>query len=250
MQRARELGMLCFSTPFDEAAVDFLESRGVPAYKIASFENNHLPLIRKAAATGKPLLLSTGMATLAELEEAVQTAREAGCRALVLLKCTSTYPAAPDDSNVATIPDMRDRFGVEVGVSDHTPGIGVAIAAVAQGATVVEKHVTLRRADGGLDSAFSLEPAELATLVIETERAWRALGRVTYGAGDAEQRSQMFRRSLYIVADMKAGDMLTRANLKVIRPGDGLHPRHYDELLGRRVSRAVKRGTPMDWALL
>ena len=187
MQRARELGMLCFSTPFDESAVDFLETLDVPAYKIASFENVHLPLIRKVAATGKPMIISTGMATVAEIDEAVRTARLAGCRDLVLLKCTSTYPATPADSNVATIPHMRALFGCEVGLSDHTLGLGASVAAVAFGAAVIEKHFTLRRADGGVDSTFSLEPEEMRALVVETERAWQSLGHVAYGTMEAER---------------------------------------------------------------
>jgi pseudaminic acid synthase len=248
--RAQALGMLCFSSPFDESAVDFLESLAMPAYKIASFENNHLPLIRKVAATGKPVIMSTGMATLAELDEAVRAAREAGCRDLILLKCTSTYPASPANSNVLTIPHLRALFGCEVGLSDHTMGIGAAVAAVAHGASVVEKHFTLRRADGGVDSAFSLEPAELKTLVLETERAWQALGSVTYGPTAAEAKSLVFRRSLYVAQDMRAGEAFTTRNLRVVRPGNGLHPRFYEQLLGKRVVRDVLKGTAVDWSLL
>lgn len=250
MHRARERGLLCFSSPFDESAVDFLDSLQVPAYKIASFENNHLPLIRKVARTGKPMIISTGMASLAELDEAVSAAREAGCRDLVLLKCTSTYPASPENSNVLTIPHMRTLFRCEVGLSDHTMGVGVAVGAVAHGATVIEKHFTLRRADGGVDSAFSLEPAELESLVVETGRAWQALGRVTYGPTEAEKKSLVFRRSLYIAQDVKAGDALTPQNLRVVRPGRGLHPRFYEQLLGKRVRRDANRGTPLDWDLI
>ena len=179
--KCKELGIICFSTPFDESAVDFLESLGTPAYKIASFENNHLPLIRKAASTGKPLIISTGMATIAELDEAVKTAREAGCRDIVLLKCTSTYPSMPEDTNLMTIPHLKQLFNIEVGLSDHTLGIGVAVAGVALGATVIEKHFTLNRADGGVDSAFSMEPDEMKQLVEETHKAWQALGKVSYG---------------------------------------------------------------------
>jgi N-acetylneuraminate synthase len=247
MERARERGLLCFSSPFDESAVEFLEGLNAPAYKIASFENSHLPLIRKAAATGKPLIISTGMASLAELEEAVATARAAGCKHLVLLKCTSTYPASPENSNILTIPHMRTLFGCEVGLSDHTMGIGAAIAAIAHGASVVEKHFTLRRADGGVDSAFSLEPAEFASLVVESERAWKSLGKVKYGPTEAERNSLVFRRSLYIAKDMKAGDVLTIENLRIVRPGNGLHPRHYEQLLGRKVRVALSKGTPLDW---
>ncbi len=250
MERARKLGMVCFSTPFDETAVDFLESLQVPAYKIASFENVHLPLIRKAAATGKPVIISTGMATLAEIDDAVRAAREAGCRDLVLLKCTSTYPATPANTNVLTIPHLRAKFGCEVGLSDHTMGVGAAVAAVAHGATVIEKHFTLRRSDGGVDSAFSLEPEELRALVIETERAWQSLGQVTYGPSEEEKKSLIFRRSIYIARDLKAGDVLTPENLRCVRPGLGLAPKHYETLLGRRVNQDVKKGTPMGWALV
>ena len=250
MDRARGHGMVCFSSAFDETAVDFLESLDVPAYKIASFENNHLPLIRKVAATGKPVIMSTGMATLAELDEAVRTAREAGCQDLVLLKCTNTYPATPENTNVLTVPHMRELFGCEVGLSDHTMGVGAAIAAVAHGATVVEKHFTLARADGGVDSTFSLEPAELTALVVETERAWQSLGGVAYGPTEAEKKSIVFRRSLYIARDMEAGEVLTTENLRIVRPGLGLAPRHYEQLLGRRLGQAVRKGTPLSWDLL
>jgi pseudaminic acid synthase len=250
MARARELGMLTFSTPFDETAVDFLESLNVPAYKIASFEIVHLPLIRRVAATGKPIIMSTGMATAAEIDEAVRAAREAGNSDLVLLKCTSTYPATPANSNLATIPHLRAMFGCEVGLSDHTMGVGVAVAAVALGASVIEKHFTLARSDGGVDSAFSLEPLEMKSLVEETERAWQALGQVSYGPTAAEQKSLRFRRSLYVGSDLKAGDTLSVENLRCVRPGFGLAPRYYEALLGRRVARDVKKGTPTSWDLL
>jgi pseudaminic acid synthase len=250
MRRAKELGMECFSSPFDETAVDFLEELGAPAYKIASFENNHLPLIRKVAATRKPVIISTGMATVAEIDEAVRTARDAGCANLILLKCTSTYPATPENTNLATIPHMATMFECEVGLSDHTMGIGVAVAAVALGATVIEKHFTLRRADGGVDSAFSLEPEELAMLVTETMRAWKSIGAVKYGPTEAEQTSLGYRRSLYVAETMKAGDVFTAKNLKVVRPGDGLHPRFYEQILGMRVLRDVPKGTPVEWGLL
>ena len=250
MERSRELGMLCFSTPFDDTAVDFLEELNVPAYKIASFENTHLPLIKKVAATGKPMIISTGMATISELDETVRTIREAGCEQFVLLKCTSTYPATPENSNVLTIPHMRELFSCEVGLSDHTMGVGAAVAAVAHGATVIEKHFTLRRADGGVDSVFSLEPEEMKSLVIETERAWQSLGKVKYGPTEAEKGSLTFRRSLYIAEDMKAGDILTEKNLRIVRPGLGLPPKYYDVLLGRKVNRDVKRGTAVKWELV
>ncbi len=247
MKRAREHGMLCFSSPFDETAVDFLNELDVPAFKIASFENVHLPLIRKVAATGKPVIISTGLASLADLDDAVRTAREAGCRDLVLLKCTSTYPATPENTNVLTIPHMRELFGCEIGLSDHTMGVGVSVAAVALGATVIEKHFTLRRADGGVDSTFSLEPDEMKALVIETERAWQSLGQVFYGPTKVEQKSLAFRRSLYVVKDIEAGEKLTTENVRAIRPGAGLPPKYLDNVLGCRVQRSVKRGTPLTW---
>jgi N-acetylneuraminate synthase len=250
VERAAEHGMICFSSPFDETAVEFLEGLNVPCFKIASFENADIPLIRRVAQTGKPVIMSTGMATLAELDESVRTLREHGCQDIVLLKCTSTYPATPENSNVRTIPHMRELFGCEVGLSDHTMGVGAAVAAVAQGATVVEKHFTLARADGGVDSTFSLEPHELAALVTETERAWQSLGSVQYGAGAVEKASARFRRSLYIAADMKAGDLLTAENLRVVRPGYGLAPKYYDLLLGRRINRDLKKGTAVEWAFL
>lgn len=249
-ERARALGLIPFSTPFDESAVEFLERLDVPCYKIASFENTDLALIRRAAATGKPLIISTGMATAAELDEAVRTAREAGCKDLVLLKCTSTYPASPEDTNIMTIPDLRERFGCEVGLSDHTMGIGVAVASVALGAAVIEKHFTLRRADGGVDSSFSMEPDEMAQLVSETERAWRALGHVAYGPTEVEKKSIQFRRSLYVVKDLKAGDVLTQENVRAIRPGLGLPPKHLAQVLGRRVGQDVRRGTALRWELV
>ena len=248
--RARELGMLAFSTPFDESAVEFLESIGAPCYKIASFENIDLPLIRRVARTGKPMIISTGMASLAELEECVDAARAAGCHDLVLLKCTSTYPASPENTNVMTIPHMRELFGCQVGLSDHTMGVGASVAAVALGATVIEKHFTLRRADGGVDSSFSLEPAELGQLVIETERAWQSLGQVRYGPTPAERPSLQFRRSLYVVRDVQPGETLTRENVRAIRPGLGLAPKHLEEVLGRTVTQALARGTPLSWAVL
>lgn len=249
-ERCRQRGMIGFSSPFDASAVDFLETLNVPCYKIASFENCDLPLIRKVAATGKPVIISTGMATAEEIGESVAAAREAGCRDLVLLKCTSTYPASPENTNIRTIPDLRDRFGCLAGLSDHTMGIGVALASVALGAVLIEKHFTLRRADGGVDATFSLEPEELRSLATESERAWRALGEVHYGPTEAEAASLMYRRSLYVVEDVKAGAALTRDNVRAIRPGLGLPPKHLDELMGRRVKRDVARGTPVSWDLL
>lgn len=249
-ERARELGLIVFSTPFDETAVDLLESLGAPCYKIASFENTDLPLIQRVARTGKPLIMSTGMATAAELDEGVRAARGAGCTALVLLKCTSTYPASPENTNLATIPHLRELFDCEVGLSDHTMGVGASVASVALGASVIEKHFTLRRADGGPDSTFSMEPAELAQLVVETERAWWALGQVSYGTTAAESGSLQFRRSLYVVRDLRAGDVLTRDNVRAIRPGLGLPPKYLEQVLGRTVRQSVKRGTGLRWDLL
>jgi N-acetylneuraminate synthase len=249
-ERAAAHGLACFSTPFDDSAVDLLESLGAPAYKIASFENTDLPLIRRVAATGKPLIVSTGMATAAELDDAVRAAREAGCRDLVLLKCTSTYPASPENTHLRTIPHLRELFGCQVGLSDHTMGVGAAVAAVALGATVVEKHFTLRRADGGVDSAFSLEPEELAALVTETGRAWSALGEVHYGPTAAEAQSLEHRRSLYVVRDMRPGEIFGPHNVRAIRPGLGLPPKHLEQVLGRHARHAIQRGTPLAWSLL
>lgn len=248
--RAQELGIIAFSTPFDSTSVDFLESLDVPCYKIAAFENTDLPLIRKVAATGKPLIISTGMASIAELDDTVRAARQAGCKDLVLLKCTSTYPATADDTNILTIPHMRELFDCEVGLSDHTMGVGVSVASVALGATVIEKHFTLNRADGGVDSSFSMEPAEMAQLVVETERAWQALGQVRYGATAAEEKSLVFRRSLYVVKDLRAGDSLTTENVRAIRPGMGLPTKYLKQVLGKTVKHPVARGTALDWDMI
>ena len=245
MERAVDKGMLCFSSPFDESAVDFLNELNVPAFKIASFENNHIPLIRKVASTGKPLIISTGMASLADLERAISAARDAGCNDLVLLKCTSTYPASPKNTNLRTIPHLRDLFGVQVGLSDHTMGVGVSVASVAFGATVIEKHFTLRRSDGGVDSAFSLEPDELAALVSETDRAWKALGEVRYGPTQAEQKSLAFRRSIYVSKDIAAGEVFSTENLSVVRPGYGLPPWLLDEIIGKVSRTHLEAGTAL-----
>ena len=250
IDRASSYGMHCFSTPFDETAVDFLESLEVPAYKIASFEITDLQLIRKVASTGKPIIMSTGMATIAEVDEAVRSAREFGCQNVMLLKCTSTYPASPKNSNVSTIPHMRTLFNCEVGLSDHTMGCGASIAATALGATLIEKHFTLRRADGGVDSSFSMEPHELLMLRQETVSAWEAIGQVQFGPMADEINSLAFRRSIYISMDMKAGDVFTPNNLRCIRPGFGLSPKYHDTLMGKHVGRDVMIGTPMSWDLL
>lgn len=249
-ERARQLGMLAFSSPFDETAVDFLETLNVPCYKIASFEVTDIPLIKKVAATGKPLIMSTGMATIAELDESVKVAREAGCKELILLKCTSTYPASPEYSNILTIPHMKELFNCQVGLSDHTMGVGVALAAVAHGATVIEKHFTLSRNDGGVDSSFSLEPAEFTNLVTEVERAWKSIGKIFYGPTVAEARAVTRRRSIYLSEDVKKGDILTKSNMKCIRPGLGLPPKYYSSLLGKSLKCDAKKGTPMRWDLI
>lgn len=247
--RARELGMIAFSTPFDDTSVDFLEKLDVPCYKIASFENTDLPLIRRVASTGKPLIISTGMASIAELDDTVKAAREAGCRDLILLKCTSTYPANASNTNILTIPHLRELFGCEVGLSDHTMGVGVSVASIALGATVIEKHFTLNRNDGGVDSNFSMEPIEMEQLVLETERAWQAMGQISYGATEAEQKSIVFRRSLYIVQDLKSGDVLTKDNVRAIRPGLGLPTKYLDVVLNKTLNRDVVKGTALSWDL-
>lgn len=249
-QRCKKHNVIAFSTPFDETAVDFLETLNVPVYKIASFENIDLPLIRKVAATGKPIIISTGMATIAELDEAVSAAKQSGCNNLILLKCTSTYPASPENSNITTIPHMRDLFNCHIGLSDHTLGIGVPIASVALGATVIEKHFTLARSDGGVDAAFSLEPAEMQLLVSETERAFKSLGKIHYGTTDEEKASLTFRRSLYIIENMQQGDVFSEKNVRAIRPGLGTAPKYFEQFKGKRVNRDVKKGTPLTWELI
>lgn len=248
--RCKERGIIGFSTPFDFTAVDFLESLDVPCYKIASFENIDLPLIKKVAQTGKPIIASTGMASLAELGELVETAKNNGCTDLTLLKCTSSYPATPEGSNLLTIPHLKKLFDCKVGISDHTLGIGVAVASVALGSTVIEKHFCLSRAEGGVDSDFSLEPEEMKMLVREANAAYQALGKISYGVSEQEKRSLQFRRSLYIVEDMKAGDIITEKNMRSIRPGLGLPPKYYDVLLGKKVKCDVKRGTALRWDMI
>ena len=248
--KGRELGLIVFSSPFDFAAVDLLESLDAPAYKIASFELVDLPLIRRCAATGKPLIMSTGMADLAEIGLAIKAARETGAAQIALLHCTSGYPTPPEDADLRTIPHLADAFGLVTGLSDHTPGIGAAVAATALGSALIEKHFTLDRADGGPDAAFSLEPAELAALCADVDIAWRALGHIRYDKSDSEKGNVQFRRSLYVVADLAKGDILTPENLRSIRPGFGLAPRYYDLLLGKHVNRAISRGTPMAWDLI
>ena len=238
---------MAFSSPFDATAVDFLEELDAPLYKIASFENIDIPLIKKVAATGKPVIISTGAATIAQIDEAVRTLRENNCEQFVLLKCTSTYPATPANSHIRTIPHMAQLFNCHVGLSDHTLGIGVPVAAVALGAIAVEKHFTLARADGGVDSAFSLEPSEMKALVEESQRAWEALGRVQYGVQKVEKNSTSFKRSLYIAKDIQAGEAFTSENIRAVRPGDGLAPKYYELLLGKHAPRDLKGGKPLRW---
>lgn len=249
-ERARALGIAAFSSPFDASAVSLLESLGCPAYKIASFELVDPALIAAAAATGKPLLLSTGMADGKEIAEAIAAARAAGAREVALLHCVSSYPSRVEDSNLRTIPDMAQRFGVPVGLSDHTLGTTVAVAATVLGACVIEKHATLRRADGGPDAAFSLEPDELARLVEDAAAAFAALGAIHYAPEESELAMRALRRSLYVVADMAPGETFTPQNLRSIRPGHGLPPRHLPEVLGRRARGAIARGTPLSWSLV
>ncbi|MEM9820731.1 MAG: pseudaminic acid synthase [Bacteroidota bacterium] len=249
--RAKSHGMLAFSSPFDASAVDFLESLEVPLYKIASFENTDHPLLKKIAQTGKPVIMSTGLTQLSELDESVRVLRENGCQQLVLLKCTSTYPASPEHSNIRTISHMQQLFDdVLIGLSDHTMGIGVPVAAVALGACVIEKHFTLSRADGGVDSAFSLEPEELRALVVETKRAFQALGKVQYGVQAVERDNKRFKRSVYVVKDIQAGETFDQSNLRIIRPGDGLAPKYFEGLIGKKAKVEVKAGTPLSWECL
>jgi pseudaminic acid synthase len=247
MGLANELGMACFSTPFDAAAVDFLESLNVPCHKVASFELVDIPLLKKIAAAGKPVIMSTGMASLAEIDEAVRTLRENGTKDLVLLKCTSSYPAPPEEANLRTIPHLSAAFCCPAGLSDHTMGSAVAVAAVALGAAVIEKHFTLSRADGGPDSAFSMEPDEFRRMVRDIRIAEAALGRVHYALTENERQSIVFRRSLFVVQDMKAGEIFTKENVRSIRPGHGLHTRFYEDILGRKAVRDIAKGTPMSW---
>ncbi len=249
-ERCKKHGMVGFSAPFDLSAVDFLESLDVPVYKIASFEIVDLPLVRRVARTGKPLIISTGMASAIEIMEAVEAARAAGAQDLVLLKCTSSYPATPEQTNLRTLPHLQTLSGAQVGISDHTMGVGVAVAAVALGATLIEKHFTLARADGGVDSAFSLEPHEMRQLVVESERAWQGMGAVSYGPVGKEFNSLKHRRSLYIAQDMKAGDVFTPKNLRSIRPGLGLSPKYYESFLNKKIQRDAPCGTPLSWDLL
>lgn len=247
---AEKLGIICFSSPFDVTSVDFLEELKVPAYKIASFENNFHDLLKKIAKTGKPVIMSTGVSRLQDIAESVDVLKSNGCKKLVLLKCTSTYPASPEDTNLLTIPNMRDVFQCPIGLSDHTKGIGVAVASVALGASVVEKHFTLDRSEGGVDSAFSIEPGELKSLVEESKRAFLALGSVSYGITNAEKNSLKYKRSVYAVEDIEAGEELTRSNVRVIRPGDGLLPKFIDIVIGKKAKSKIIAGTPINWELI
>jgi len=249
-QVAEQLGLILFSSAFDSTAIDFLERMDVPAHKVASPELVDIPLIEAMARTGKPLLISTGMATLDEITEAVKAARGAGAREIALLKCTSAYPAPPEEMNLRTIPDLARRFEMPVGLSDHTREHTVAVAAVACGAAIIEKHLVLSRSDVGPDTAFSLEPQEFARMVEAIRIAERALGEARYGVCREESKSRRFRRSLFVVADVKAGETFTVANLRSIRPADGLHPRHLPEVLGRRASTDIAAGTPLGWAMV
>tara|TARA_Y100000591_G_C21815947_1_gene690724 strand:- start:352 stop:1401 length:1050 start_codon:yes stop_codon:yes gene_type:complete len=250
IKRCNELDIICFSTPFDETAVDFLEKLNVPAYKIASYENVHLPLIRKVAKTKKPIIISTGLASISEIEDAVNVLKEENCDQFALLKCTSAYPASPENSNVLTIPDLRKKFNCEVGLSDHTVGIGAALAAISHGATIVEKHFTLDRNDGGVDSSFSIEPNELKLLVDESKKTWQALGTIKYGVTESEKIGLQFRRSIYVIKDIDKDEQLTNKNIRIIRPGKGLLPKHFDKILGKKVNQKISRGTPMSWEFL
>lgn len=243
--RAKEKGMLAFSSPFDETSVDFLETLNVPAYKIASFENTHHPLLKKVAKTGKPVIMSTGVSSLEDISESVEVLKNAGCKNLIILKCTSTYPATPENTNLNAIPRLKQLFNVTVGLSDHTMGVGASVAAIALGARVIEKHFTLRRADGGVDSAFSLEPEELKSLVLESERAFLALGTDFIGVQEAEKKSLQFKRSIYVSEDIKAGDIITEKNIKVIRPALGMEPKYYDFVIGKKAKCDLLKGQPL-----
>lgn len=247
---ARKIGLTVFSTPFDESAIDLLESLNAPAYKIASFEILDLPLIRYAASTGKPMIMSTGMASEEEIEDAVTAAREAGCKDLVLLHCISSYPAPTEQSNLRQIPELGRRFGTQIGLSDHTFGTAVPVAAVTLGATVIEKHFTLSREDKGPDSTFSLEPAEFERLCQDTKNAWLALGKPGFERQKAEEGSKVFRRSLYFVKDLPAGHIITEEDIRRIRPGMGLAPKYFEELIGKTLKERVKRGQATDWKIV
>jgi len=247
---ADSLGLILFSTPFDDTAVDFLERLGAPVHKIASFELNDLPLLRKVASTGKPVIASTGTASLEEIDEAVATLRQGGSGPISLLKCTSAYPARPEEMNLCVIPFLSERYGIPVGLSDHSLGATVAVAAVALGASIIEKHLTLSRSDGGPDAAFSMEPEEFARMVGAIRDAERSVGTISFDSGTGEQKNRQLRRSLFVVADMRAGEVFSTENVRIIRPGYGLAPKHIEQILGRRASRDIERGTPLAWDLV
>ncbi|MGN6617971.1 MAG: pseudaminic acid synthase [Ilyomonas sp.] len=247
---ANSLGLVAFSSPFDTSAVDFLESLNVPVYKIASFENTDHILLRKVAQTGKPVIMSTGVATIADIQESVEVLKDAGCTQLVLLKCTSTYPASPENTNIRTIPHMRELYNCPVGLSDHTMGIGTSVASVVLGACVIEKHMTLNRDEGGVDAAFSLEPSEFKNLTIEVERAFLSLGKVSYELTEKEKKSLQFKRSLYIVKDLRAGETITAEHVRSIRPNKGIHTRYYEDIIGKVASTDVKAGTPLSFEII
>ncbi|MCJ8321018.1 MAG: pseudaminic acid synthase [Colwellia sp.] len=249
-EKAKSLGLIAFSSPFDSSAVDFLETLNVPCYKVASFENNDIPLIEHIAKTGKPVIISTGMASLTEISEAIDCLKKNGCQQIVLLKCTSAYPASPAQANLKTIAHLRATFGCEVGISDHTLGIGVSLAGVALGASVIEKHFVLSRNDGGVDAAFSLEPNEFKLLVTESKSASQAIGQVIYGGDTSEQDSKKYRRSIYISQDIKKGQHLTKENIRIVRPGFGLAPKHFSQVLGQKVNADVNKGCALSWQLL
>lgn len=244
-EHANKLGLIAFSSPFDETAVDFLETLDVPAYKIASFENEHYPLIKKVIETGKPFIVSTGVIERSDLDETVRYIRSLGADNFALLKCTSTYPAAPDNTNLRAIPAMANRYDCTVGLSDHTMGIGASVASIAFGASVIEKHFTIRRDDGGVDSAFSLEPEELKALVVETDRAWRALGKVVYELSEAEMKQAEMKRSIFATKDMPKGHIVGPLDIKVVRPALGLHPRYFEQILGKALTSPALKGQPL-----
>ena len=247
-EQAKKRNLIAFSSPFDESAVDFLEKLEAPLYKVASFENTDHPLLKKIAKTGKPVIMSTGVSTISDIYESVQVLRNHGCKNLVLLKCTSTYPSSPENTNLRTIPVLQQIFSdCLIGLSDHTMGIGASVASVVLGARVIEKHFTLRRADGGVDSAFSLEPEELQSLVTETERAFLALGKPVFDVQAAERKSKIFKRSIYVSKEIMAGEKITADNIRIIRPGDGLMPKFYEQVLGKTAARDLKAGTPLQW---
>tara|TARA_X000001036_G_scaffold439845_1_gene492634 strand:- start:3613 stop:4656 length:1044 start_codon:yes stop_codon:yes gene_type:complete len=248
--RAKKRGLEYFSSPFDEKAVDFLESLKVPAYKIASFENIDTNLIKKVSSKKKPVIISTGMATLREIKEAYNTARYSGCNEIALLKCTSTYPCSPLESNLKTISDLRKKFKCEIGLSDHTMGIGAALTSISFGASIIEKHITLKRSEGGVDSSFSLEPQELSQLVRESKSAYKSLGSVYYGPTKSEKKNIKFRRSIYVVKNVNVEDRVNTNNIRSIRPGLGLAPKLFNNVIGKKFKKKIKKGTPLTWKLI